>query len=362
MLRGRRVAEYPWTALDRLDPQVEHTLRAARRSLELGVRPERYAAALGALLGAEVELHLLSVDAREPEYPLVRLGVAAQGTPGRFVIGLEAALAGALLAKLLRRPIPLVRNDAPFDPTLLGALSALLVEAARRTEPARALVPTEPVIPRGSALLHGTALLDGRPYAAALWLAPTASEAQEPSPPLLERLSEVELALPLVVAQSLGNAAELGRLTLGSAWCPGSGWFVNEKLEGRGILAAGTSEHGLSTELGSAGRIVLREAVTAPLAAPDPMATDSDDSPAPKTLPQAVLDAPLVVRVELGSVSMKAREWAALRPGDVIETGRRIAEPVVLRAGGRVLARGELVNIEGELGVRVTQIVDEESA
>jgi flagellar motor switch/type III secretory pathway protein FliN len=74
-------------------------------------------------------------------------------------------------------------------------------------------------------------------------------------------------------------------------------------------------------------------------------------------LTEAALEAPLVVRIEIGSVSMTARDWAALRPGDVIESGRRINEPVVLRVAGREVARGELVDVEGEIGVRVREIL-----
>ena len=65
----------------------------------------------------------------------------------------------------------------------------------------------------------------------------------------------------------------------------------------------------------------------------------------------------MMVRIEIGAVSMTAREWAELGPGDVIESGRRIAEPVVLRVAGREVARGELVNLEGELGVRIRELV-----
>ena len=72
---------------------------------------------------------------------------------------------------------------------------------------------------------------------------------------------------------------------------------------------------------------------------------------------EAVLDAPVVVRVEVGTISLTAAEWAALAPGDVIETGRRINEPVVLRVAGREVARGELVEVEGELGVRIREIL-----
>jgi flagellar motor switch protein FliM len=84
------------------------------------------------------------------------------------------------------------------------------------------------------------------------------------------------------------------------------------------------------------------------------MSGNQDDSTATSDV---VLDAPLVVRVELGAVTLTAREWAALRPGDVIELGRRVSEPVVLRIAGILVAQGELVDIEGELGVRIREKV-----
>ncbi len=68
---------------------------------------------------------------------------------------------------------------------------------------------------------------------------------------------------------------------------------------------------------------------------------------------QAMGDVPVVVRVEIGAAEMRAREWAALGKGDVIALGTRIAEPVVLRVGGIEVARGELVEIDGEVGVRI---------
>jgi flagellar motor switch/type III secretory pathway protein FliN len=78
------------------------------------------------------------------------------------------------------------------------------------------------------------------------------------------------------------------------------------------------------------------------------------------SIEEAVLDAPIVVRVEVGAVSMTAAEWARLRAGDVIETGRRLNEPVVLRVAGREVARGELCDIEGELGVRIRELANGE--
>ena len=69
----------------------------------------------------------------------------------------------------------------------------------------------------------------------------------------------------------------------------------------------------------------------------------------------ALEQAPVVVRVELGTVEMRAREWAELAPGDVIALGRRVGDPAVLRVGGVELARGELVLVDGEYAVRIVE-------
>ena len=57
-------------------------------------------------------------------------------------------------------------------------------------------------------------------------------------------------------------------------------------------------------------------------------------------------------------MTLTAREILELRPGAVVPVGRPLAGPVDLTAGGRVMARGELVDVEGELGVRVTEIIE----
>jgi flagellar motor switch/type III secretory pathway protein FliN len=80
-----------------------------------------------------------------------------------------------------------------------------------------------------------------------------------------------------------------------------------------------------------------------------------------QTLTDAALDAPVVVRVELGVVSLTARAWAELAPGDVIQTGHPVGQPVLLRIAGRAVARGELVSVDGELGVRVRELLGQTS-
>ena len=86
------------------------------------------------------------------------------------------------------------------------------------------------------------------------------------------------------------------------------------------------------------------------------LAERADEAAEDSELTQIVGETPVLVRLELGCVEMSAAEWAALRPGDVVQCGRRIEEPVLLRAGGREIARGELVTVDGEIGVRILRV------
>ena len=83
---------------------------------------------------------------------------------------------------------------------------------------------------------------------------------------------------------------------------------------------------------------------------------DGDDG-----LVKAVGDVHVVVRVEVGEARMTAREWASLHRGDVVALGRRVGERVTLRAGGVALARGELVDLDGEIGVRILERIQEDA-
>jgi type III secretion protein Q len=64
----------------------------------------------------------------------------------------------------------------------------------------------------------------------------------------------------------------------------------------------------------------------------------------------------LTVHVELAARRMSLESLARLRPGQVLELDCKATDPVDLIAEGRRIARGELVDIEGRLGVRVTQL------
>jgi flagellar motor switch protein FliN len=70
----------------------------------------------------------------------------------------------------------------------------------------------------------------------------------------------------------------------------------------------------------------------------------------------APLDVPVTLTVELGRVNLTLTQLADLKPGDVVELGRHSRAPVELTSNGRLVARGELVQIDTDLGVRITSV------
>jgi flagellar motor switch protein FliM len=64
-------------------------------------------------------------------------------------------------------------------------------------------------------------------------------------------------------------------------------------------------------------------------------------------------DVPLQIAVEIGRVSVTAEEVLSLKVGQVFDLNRVAGEPLDLSVNGRIVARGELVEIDGNLGVRI---------
>jgi type III secretion protein Q len=67
-------------------------------------------------------------------------------------------------------------------------------------------------------------------------------------------------------------------------------------------------------------------------------------------------DTPVTLVLELARFAVPLAEVAAFGPGEVVRTGRPIGDRVVLRAGDRIVATGELVDVGGEIGVRLISI------
>lgn len=86
---------------------------------------------------------------------------------------------------------------------------------------------------------------------------------------------------------------------------------------------------------------------------PHPSAED------PRSL-NLIMDVPLEISVELGRVKMMVREVLELGTGAIIEIDKAAGEPVDVMVNGTLVARGEVVVIEDNFGVRITEIVAQE--
>ncbi len=73
-----------------------------------------------------------------------------------------------------------------------------------------------------------------------------------------------------------------------------------------------------------------------------------------------LLDIELDARLRFGQCEMILREILELRPGSVVELNREILEPAELLVAGRVIARGDVVIVDGTYGLRITDIAQPE--
>jgi flagellar motor switch protein FliN/FliY len=70
-----------------------------------------------------------------------------------------------------------------------------------------------------------------------------------------------------------------------------------------------------------------------------------------------ITEVPVEVSVEIGRTRMTIGETLGLGPGSIVTLPRLAGEPVDLMVNGKQIARGEVVVIDEEFGLRITQIV-----
>ena len=156
-----------------------------------------------------------------------------------------------------------------------------------------------------------TLLLEGRPFSLTVFVVGAPAPVMETR---LEELGELTLRLPLVVGSVALDRQELLALEPGGALLLGAGASIDVATEGYGVLVGPHSERGIRVDLRPDGRLVVRDTTEARLTV-EPNTPSQNEG---ETLTDVLLETPVVVRVELGAVSMSAREWAQLGPGDVV--------------------------------------------
>jgi len=94
--------------------------------------------------------------------------------------------------------------------------------------------------------------------------------------------------------------------------------------------------------------------IAGPEPAPPESTTDASASSGIDLLRGVELEASL----RFGSREMALSELLALGPGDVIQLDRALADPVDLVVGDKIVACGEVVLVNGNFGLRVTQVAE----
>lgn len=84
--------------------------------------------------------------------------------------------------------------------------------------------------------------------------------------------------------------------------------------------------------------------------------------PANPALARSLMDVPVKVDVVLGKARMSIEELMALEPGEIVALNASAKDVVEVYVSDRLMARGKLVIADGELGVSLTEIVDERIA
>jgi len=84
---------------------------------------------------------------------------------------------------------------------------------------------------------------------------------------------------------------------------------------------------------------------------------DVEDVRYPENI-ELILDVPLEITVELGRTNKLVREILEFSTGTVIELDKLAGEPVDILVNGKVIAKGEVVIIDENFGVRITDIVN----
>ncbi len=71
-----------------------------------------------------------------------------------------------------------------------------------------------------------------------------------------------------------------------------------------------------------------------------------------------LLDVPLAISVELGRARCYVKDLISLSSGSVVELDRAAGDPVDILVNGKLFARGEVVVIDENFGVRIQEIVN----
>lgn len=234
--------------------------------------------------------------------------------------------------------------------------------ASSSTPPARI---AEPVPADGESIVARSELTVDGIACGLVVVAPAAGLAPEAG-----GLPGTQLVATLAEGAAAGLAASTGAVVQGA---PPEAVADTSQLDAAGVEAY---EFQIRTETESvAVRWVVEASLGALLAGGDPVDPPAGEAPsvAPATLPeltqsvapgrardlQLLSNVPMDVTVEIGRGSVQVRELLSLVQGSIVELDRVVGSPVDVLVNGTLVAHGDIVLVGDELGVRVTEIVEQ---
>ncbi|MHB1137599.1 MAG: flagellar motor switch protein FliN [Microthrixaceae bacterium] len=198
-----------------------------------------------------------------------------------------------------------------------------------------------------------------------------------------ELLAHLQQALPPSEEVAADVAWLEGASHALEAWARDNGWTISAALPieraaelehlvsvGEDLLLVGA---GLFHEGRHAGTVAVLGSATPPLSAAEGGSPASSGPAQPSAAPaaqataaaeptrvselHALADVEMLVTAELGRTRMNVSELLTLGPGSVIELDRAAGTPIDLLVNGTLIARGEVVVVDEEYGIRLTEVV-----
>jgi flagellar motor switch protein FliN/FliY len=201
---------------------------------------------------------------------------------------------------------------------------------------------------------------------------PAAAELPEPWMAPLAAAMETwatELGGVLVNAMPVADADQLQHLLVGSSTTTltASGLFAGTSLVGSVAVVGRTSVEQAPSAAPTtrAGMLTGADALTggqtpAGAATPHVDGTRRTASAALDAM-HVLAEVEMQVTAELGRTRMSVSDLLALTPGSLIELDRTAGSPIDLLVNGTLIGRGEVVVVDEEYGIRLTEITGSES-
>ena len=202
--------------------------------------------------------------------------------------------------------------------------------------------------------------LEGSFGAGTIWLQLPWGEIDDPIDP--SRAAHLPIEARIEIASTLLPATALAELAVGDAVVFDGARFAGFAADRTWEIRLATATHAASAQIDLAGALSVAGPFQLTAGPEDRTVAFTQEGSMDATRPtelamRALADAPIEVVAELARLTLRGDELLGLAPGAVLSMTLDRTRAITLRAGGEPWAEGELVDVDGQLGVRVTRLL-----